>query len=53
MKKLLESHQFDGLCHSCIANKLKGPFGVGALLSELNQGTQTRRIDKIDFAQIE
>jgi cysteine sulfinate desulfinase/cysteine desulfurase-like protein len=53
MKKLLESHQFDGLCHTRVAHKLKGPFGVGALFSELNQGTQTRRIDKVDFAEIE
>ena len=39
VQKLLESHQFDGLCHARITHKLEGPFGISALLGKLNQGT--------------
>ena len=39
VKELLKAHQFDGLRDAGVPYKLKGTFGIGALLCKLNQST--------------
>ena len=39
VKELLKAHQFDGLRDAGVPYKLKGPFGIGALLCKLNKST--------------
>ena len=53
VEELIQTNQLYGLVHSCVTNQLQSALGVFAQFGDLNQSAKTRRIQKIDFAEIQ